>query len=246
MTENTGSIINNTAPTCPYCSHRLEKKPGRKKKCPYCSNLIYVKTRPSDKQQVLVTQEEAEQIEEQWSIINGTHDQYIAAKQEFQKERAILRDRFGQDPSDNDIRWSLLNKKMFEHARLGNWGLFRNAKFDMAEILRKECKLKDALGMYLEVCYLDLNGPRNMGGITDSVLLKEFPPWDPKDPTAELAPGIIKRISRMIQKTNIDREVVESMHMQKAKLLKNTLCLSLSPSDAWREICKVLFEKMRQ
>ena len=42
--------------------------------------------------------------------------------------------------------------------------------------------------MYFEVCYLDLNGPNNMAGVTDAQLLKRFPPWDPKQVTSEAAP----------------------------------------------------------
>mgnify|MGYP001579576138 CR=1 FL=1 len=34
-------------------------------------------------------------------------------------------------------------------------------------------KLKDALQTYLEVCYLDLNGVNNTGGMRDPELLKE-------------------------------------------------------------------------
>jgi len=56
---------------CPYCSSALEKKPGRKKKCPHCGNFIYVRTRPIDRERVLVTEGQLAEIERQWAIMSG-------------------------------------------------------------------------------------------------------------------------------------------------------------------------------
>ncbi len=127
--------VGNVEPICPHCDQRLEKKPGRKKKCPHCGDFIFVRTRPSDEQRVLVTEAEVEEIEEQWSIVNGTHDEYLAQKSRFARERVKLAQRFGREPTENDVRWSLLNQELIQHAKQENWGLFRNAKFEMAEIL---------------------------------------------------------------------------------------------------------------
>ena len=57
--------VGNVDSVCPHCNHQLDKKPGRKKKCPHCGEFIYVRTQPCDEQRVLVTQEQAEKIEEQ-------------------------------------------------------------------------------------------------------------------------------------------------------------------------------------
>jgi hypothetical protein len=221
----------------------LEKKPGRKKTCPHCGQFIYVRTRPSDEQQVLVTEPQAEQIEDQWSIVNGTHDAYLADKKRFTKEKAKLAKRFGREPSDNDVRWSQLNQQLIENARQRNWGLFRNAKFEMAEILRKEDRSTTALGFYLEVCYLDLNGPNNTGEITGRELLREYPPWNPKGPTAELAPGVLERAARIIQKTDLATVTVEEIYRKRASILHTSLRLPLSPASAWLQIREALFEK---
>jgi hypothetical protein len=56
---------------CPYCSSALEKKPSRKKKCPDCGNFIYVRTRPIDRERVLVTEEQTAEIDRQWEIMSG-------------------------------------------------------------------------------------------------------------------------------------------------------------------------------
>ena len=234
--------IGNFEAFCPYCNQQLQKRPSKKKECPHCGKIMYVRTRPSDEQQVLVTETQAEQIAEQWSMVNGTHDAYLAAKNDFADEKAKLAKRFGREPSDNDVRWSQLNQELIEHARRRNWGLFRNAKFEMAEILRKEGKQTDALGLYLEVCYLDLNGPNNTNGITDLELLGEYPPWNPNAPTADLAPGILDRAFRTMEKAEMDRASVEELYIKRASMLHDSFCLPLMPAAAWPPICDAIFE----
>lgn len=234
------SAVGNTDAVCPHCNETLAKKPGRKKKCSHCGQFIFVRTRPSDEQRVLVTESQAEEIEEQWSIVNGTHDEYLATKKRFSDEKGKLAKRFGREPSDNDVTWSLLNQDLMGHASQQNWGLFRNAKMEMADILRKEAKLLDALGMYCEVCYLDLNGPNNVGGITDRELLKQFPPWNPKQ-DAFLAPGIVDKIVRLIDKAEVGEEQVKDIFTTRASKLKDSLRLLVSVSKAWSEMRKALY-----
>jgi len=235
------SSVGNLEAVCPYCNQSLEKKPGKKKKCPHCGQFIYVRTRPSDEQQVLVTEAQTEEISEQWSIINGTHDAYLAEKKRFAKEKDRLAKRFGREPSDDDVRWSQLNQELIEHARQQNWGLFLIAKFSMAGILEKENKLTDAIGCYLEVCYLSLNGPRNVCGVIDRSLLKEFPPWDPKGPAANMEPGILDQVRDIILKANMDKNKVEEIYQKQASALHRQLHLPVSPTSAWRQISGALF-----
>jgi len=232
--------IGNMDAICPHCTHILDKMPGRKKKCPHCGEFIFVRTRPSDEQRVLVTEVQAQEIEEQWSIVNGTHGEYVDAKKRFSDEKAKLAERFGREPSENDVTWSMLNQELIEHASQQNWGLFRNAKMQMADIYRKESKLEDALGAYFEVCYLDLNGPNNMSGVTDPELLREFPPWNPKQ-DAFLAPGIVDRVARLIQKTETDESIAKNMFKVRARKLKVNLRLPVSEENAWAEIHKALY-----
>lgn len=118
---------------CPSCHNALSKIPGAKTKCPNCGEFIFVRTRPKDNARVVVTKAEADKIDEEWSIVAGTHDIFVAEKEKFVKEKEILRKRFGgKEPSDNDVRWGLLNKQLIEHAKNGDWGLYRNARFQMA------------------------------------------------------------------------------------------------------------------
>jgi hypothetical protein len=188
---------------------------------------------------VLVTDQQAEFIEEQWSIVNGTHEEYLARKQKIEAERTRIAQQFGQAPSENNVKWGLLGKEIIEHALNGNWGHYRNTRFQMAEVLRKESKLKQALSMYCWVCYLDLNGPRNTSGLKDPKLLREFPPFSPKE--AFLAPGIISRMTRIIEKLNLDQENVFTVFREAARHDHKGLKLPVQPENAWQSLMQVLF-----
>ena len=225
---------------CPYCHKTLSKIPGAKTKCPHCGEFIFVRTRPKDNARVVVTKAEADKIDEEWTIVAGTHDIFVAEKEEFAKEKEILRKRFGgKEPSDNDVRWGLLNKQIIENAKNRDWGLYRNTRFQMAEILRGEMKLKDALRTYLEVCYLDLNGVRNVGGMNDPELLKEFPPFDPKE-SAFLAPGVIDLIKRIVLKLNSSKDEVKQIFIEHNSRSEKSLRLPLSTEQAWSSVDKEL------
>ncbi len=106
---------------CPNCHKALSRIPGAKTKCQHCGKFMFVRTRPKDNTRVVVTKAEADKIDEEWSIVAGTHDIFVAEKEEFAKEKEILRKRFGgKEPSDNDVRWGLLNKQLIEHAKNGD------------------------------------------------------------------------------------------------------------------------------
>ncbi len=226
--------IGNVEAVCPSCNVALEQKPKRKKKCPGCGNFIYVRTRPIDNKKVLITEAQIDLIEEQWAIYHGTHDEYLAQKWIVEQEKAELAERLGVPPAENDVQWSLLNKQLIEHSKLGNWGLYRNTRFEMAEILRKEGKLKQALLTYLEVCYLDLNGPNNTGGTTNAEILKDYPPFSAD--SAFLAPGIIERIVRIIKKLQIEPIDVRNMFNEIAVTQQANLKLPISPEQAWNQL----------
>ncbi len=81
---------------------------------------MFVRTRPKVNARVVVTKEEADRIEEEWAIVNGTHDVYIASKKGIEKEKETLRKRFGKEPSDNDVEWGSLNKDLINHIKTGD------------------------------------------------------------------------------------------------------------------------------
>lgn len=145
-----------------------------------------------------------------------------------------------EDEGKNDSTWRTLNARLIEHARRGDWGLYRSARFEMAEILRKEMKFDQALRTYLEVCYLDLNGPNNTGGINNRELLKEFPPFDPEK-TAFLAPGVINVVKRMMKKSELSEDMVMSIFIEHNSRVERSLKLPLSPDECWSPLKKELW-----
>lgn len=221
-------------PICPSCKKSLERAPGKKTKCPFCGEFMYVRTRPSDRQRVLVTKEGAEKIEEEWAIATGTHDQYIKNRQEVEDTREQLRKQFGKEPSENDVKWRILNKQLLEHASRNDWGLYRNTRLDMGELVEREGRLKDALSTYLEVCYIDINGPENLGGYdTDA---KEYPRFDPDSPVAEVIPGIVRMAKQISSKLEVNGVELKNLFMQFAGRTHSSLKLPISPEEAWKKI----------
>lgn len=235
--KNSDKQIGNTEPYCPYCLEQLAKMPSRKSRCPNCNNYYYIRTRPADNRKILVTEAQAIQVEELWAIKNGTYDQLMAERRAFTDEKSRLTKKYKTEPSENDVKWSLLNKQLMETAKERNWGLYRNTRFDMAEILRKEGKLESALSTYLEICYLDINGPRNLGGFRNN----QIPSFSPDE--AFLAPGIIKRALSIMKKLNISEARTKAIFAEIASLNHDNLKLPVSPDEAWINLRKDLFSK---
>ncbi len=228
-------------PECPYCHAALAKIPGRKTKCPNCGEFMYVRTTPKGNVRTVVTKKEADKIDEDWSIVGGTHDQYSENKEKFAQEKEVLRKRFGgKEPSDRDVAWSLFNKQLVEHMRNGDWGLYRNTRFGMAELLSRDLRFKQSLETYFEVCYLDLNGANNIGGIEDPELLKEFPPFDLRD--AFLAPGLMDIIKRIVKRLKMSSDELRALFVEHNTRLYKSLKLPLSPEQSWSSIEKALNE----
>lgn len=219
---------------CPYCHVKLEKKPGRKKKCPHCENFIYVRTRPQDKEKVLLREDELVVLEEQWSIVNGTHDQFLQNQARLKATEGKLRRQLAKEPAENEVQWKILNDDGLTHIQNKDWGFYRNTRYRMSEIMRKEKRFLGSLDLLLEVCVLDLSGPQNCGGINDPKILREYPPFDPS--MGELAPGIIGRICGAMAKAEISVHQLKKRFEIVATKLKKSLRLPLNINQSWKEL----------
>lgn len=140
------------------------------------------------------------------------------------------------NPSDK--QWKEFNQQLIEHAQNVHWGLYRNTRFDMAEFLKKENKLENALETYLEVCYLDLNGPSNLEAQASPEILKEFPPFDLS--LAFIAPGVVKRIKTIIKKLGLDNEKVKTIFLTHNERVGKSLGLPETPEACWQKLKKEL------
>lgn len=124
-------------PECPYCKTALLKTPAKKSKCPQCGQFMFVRTRPNDNVRAVVTEDEAEKIDEEWSIVGGTHDSYIADKNLYSDQREALLKRFGSVPSDSDVKWSVLNKQATNAMQKNDFQELSGIYFEMALHLYK-------------------------------------------------------------------------------------------------------------
>ncbi|PIC63155.1 hypothetical protein CSV79_13145 [Sporosarcina sp. P13] len=224
--------------TCPYCGFQFDKPLSRKRACPDCKRNIYVRTLPFDneldKTRVAVTEEQAENIDIAWAKKNGTYEELIKEKKNFEKMKKSLEKSWGKEPSTSDIEWHLLIEERLEHANNNQWGLYRNTTLRMAEHLYRLESYDLSLRTYLEVLYLDLNGPKNAGKINGQYHLgKHEKVFDPQG-FAFVAPGIIKRIVLLKNKripTN-DKQV-KTLFIENGEQIYHALQLPLSPSLAW-------------
>ncbi len=224
---------------CPSCGFGLNKVPGAKTKCPHCAAFMYVRTDPETNSRVVVTAERAEEIEDEWSKINGTWEFRQEEKRRYQATKEQLTKNFnGAVPSDNDIKWSLLNEDSIKHASVQDWGLYRNTIFQMGEILRKEEKHAMALEKYLLVCYIDTCGPNNVGVPLGQKL--EFGQKAFSKDSAFLAPGVLERVQKSAKATNKDLESLENILKDVGMKYKGAIPFTLTPENSWKQILEEL------
>ncbi|MGA3373586.1 MAG: SAP domain-containing protein [Terracidiphilus sp.] len=143
-------------------------------------------------------EENRRSIDAIWGDFRGL--QGLFSHEEFCNEKAALTHRFSAErsgqPSNDDVKWSLLNRRAIQHAAEGNLGLARNVYLAMADFLKRREKPRQALPLYLLVCAYDLNGAINRGGISGE-LLKRFPLFDSEFST--LAPSVIQEIQSITE-----------------------------------------------
>lgn len=225
--------VGNKEPVCPYCSSTLDKMPGRKKKCPSCSQFMYVRTCPDERVKILVREDQIELIEEKWAIENGTHEQFLAEKRDREATKNKLMSQGINTPTDLDVKWEQLKVSLPKLASEYKWGLYRNARLGMGDVLKKQGQLSEALDTYLEVCFIDLNGPNNCG-TKDPEILKMFPQFDPK--SAFLAPGVLGYIDKLCKELNVKPENLGSRFISLSSKVEHQLNLPISADEAWKEL----------
>jgi uncharacterized Zn finger protein (UPF0148 family) len=227
--------------TCPNCGVVLALRPGRKTKCPHCGNFIFVRTRPFDRQRVLVTEEQARVLEAEWSSFARVQIRPTLNQEEMATIRTLLAKKFGKPPSDSDVAWAYLNQKTLDYAKHRQWGLYRNTRLSMAAVLEETGKLEAALRHYLEVCYLDLNGPQNRGQVVTSGNSTVAPGCDFSLEDAFLAPAVVDKIMEIILALKLDEHRVRDDFMHFAEPEMRGLRLPITPKIAWDKLAAELY-----
>lgn len=226
---------------CPNCGQILNKRPARKMACPHCKQFIFVRTRPIDRQSVLVTEEEANFLQNEWTNFPRASISLFLDNEKMQRCREQLAEKFGCVPSDEEVALTHLNQEMMSHAKRRDWGLYRNTRLSMAALLERNQKPKKALKFYFEVCYLDLNGPQNTGGVSDPAIRTSLNVQDFDLKDAWLAPAVLDKLLELILVLKLDEDQVSKDFMEVAETACRNLKLPVSPHKAWEEISAGLY-----
>ena len=227
------SAIGSIDPICPYCLKHLVKKPSRKAKCPFCKQFIFVRTRPLDRERVLVTKDQATEIENQWASFQRSYIYDDVDPKEIEEVKANYYSRHGATLSDYDAKWSILNSQLLMHSKNSDWGLYRNTRLSMASVMEHEGKVLDSIHTYLEVCYIDINGPRNCGGIKDTELLEEYPAFSSEE--AFLAPAVLTKVKELAAMLQINEGELRHVFLESTTRIFLNLKLPISPDKAWHQ-----------
>ena len=222
--------IGNTEPVCPYCNYKFEKMLQRKKECPNCKKIILSRTRPLDSKKILLREDQLQELEKQLEIrhILSFIKKYINTLRQrkiFDDTRIELHAQLGIEPTINDVFWGFLNKDSLYHASTKNWGLYRNAIRQQAELLNLEGKLRQALEFYMWVCYLDINGNDNCSPRFNLDL-------------AFLAPENVKQFLKIGKELKLSRDDIKTIFLEYNKKMTESLRPPISPNKAWQKIEK--------
>lgn len=221
---------------CPYCGKGLKKIPGAKTKCPHCSKHMYVRTDTKNVRRV-VTKEGADRIEEDWMKVNGTYEYHMKEKERYERHRQTLKNKLGgKEPNHGDIMWGVFNEKLLECMKKNDLGGCRTIKYDMAEQVMSEGKLKHALSLYFNVIFLDINGVQYTGG--DPETLEVIPLFDPK--FGELQPYIMEKINKIIFLKKYSQKEVEEVYFHIISRVEKSLKTPISARSSWELIIKEL------
>jgi hypothetical protein len=114
-----------------------------------------------------------------------------------------------------------------KNAKTRDWGLYTNDRLDLAIERRKEGKTKQALDGFLDVIYLDINGPENSGiG------------WNPS--SAVIAPAVVEWAWKEAGKLEMDLVIVREQFLKVATKRHESLGLPVAPEAAWPKLHEAL------
>ncbi len=216
-------------PICPYCRARVAKVPKYKAICNRCGQTYYVRARPGESHPALVTARQAAAVDEN----RATQPRWkqLPTPAEAAEERSF---NWFWAHSTAESQWRQQKRMLALHAREGNWLLYRNTRFDMAEVRRRQVRLREALDIYLEVWYLDLNGPQDSWGVVESRRLYETTAFQPS--RGLTTPVVARWTNRLGVRLDVDRQGMERLFGEIATRLYRTLELPLTPREAWRAL----------
>jgi hypothetical protein len=214
--------------------------PQRKRACPSCCGVFHSRKRPLDGAKVLLTEQQALEGEGQSALVGFAQEGVADA--DLDAIVRILHEELQRMPTAEEVVERQLTSTAAACAGAWQWGLYRNARFNLAESCVRRGLREDALKLYLEVCLVDLNGPRNCG-TRDTAITSRFPPFDPGN--AFLAPGVVNRAKDVADELQLPGSAIERLFEDLGKHVGATLGLPRSARDAWRELGVALSARSR-
>ena len=115
-------------------------------------------------------------------------------------------------------------------------GLYRCDRFNLVMLHKQKKEYFDALLVFLEVFYLDINGPQNVGHMFDPELDKGKKPkeWNPKH--IFITPAVIHCCQLMMKRTKTTVESTMQIFTQMVQSRFENLGLPITPEEAWGKL----------
>lgn len=225
---------------CPYCKIGLTKQPKRKTKCPHCSKYIYIRTDPDTEQKILVREDQLKDIEDRWNVKSEYDDKLNRLIYMFSAIDIYIQKSKTSTPLQA-LRYSIIH--MQEKAQKDwNFGVYRNMRLNMSELLFLENNKKDCLLVLFEVVFLDFNTCNNVSSRKDDAdLLKKYPPFIVDTNTI---PFILKTTTKYIYDCNLSIKEVEELYIShNNKIYSSWKLIAISPYDSWKYFKQSLQQK---
>lgn len=160
----------------------------------------------------------------------------------YDRHFSTLRERFGHDPKDSDIQWSVWHEELDYLSQSRKWGLVRNKRLQMAQFLAKEKRPRDAVLHYLVVLIFDASGPNNMPDDLDRYddeLIREYKVYDFNGQNSEILPGVAGRLLTQAEKAGMSLADIEELYRTQASRFHMPIML-LSVDETWAKISAAL------
>lgn len=232
-------------PVCPSCRAPITGIPRNGDLCAKCGSRYYLRRKPNSPTAFLLSAAQAAAFDANAPRSTQQAAGPVGPGQPAAPAPASQGPASTRNPLDGDKRrfnwvwvhgtaegqWRQLKRNLTLHARDGNWLLYRNARFEMAEVRRKQDRLLEALELYLEVWYLDLNGPRDCWGVSGVRRLYEDAPFQPAD--GMTTPLVARWVIRIAERLFLDAPRLERQFTEIATRLYQSMNLPLTPREAW-------------
>ncbi len=237
---------------CPNCHEDLGKIPKRKSKCPHCEKVYYVRTRPSDREKVIITEEGALAIEKEWTkyhLQQEAAEWWEAAKYlpkgRTTYEKAQYLGKVAHASGEYNKAWGYFNKARMKAARAGDFFAYRNITLDMATHLIREGREKQALSMHCEVHYYDMCGLDELDKV--KIMVKSGfinprylgSPWNPE--FRRLVPGIVNATRDLMKIMEINQNDFKQIALKAIEPIISSMKGPVTPNDALPVLVEIAF-----